>query len=161
MKSVFYKVIIFGAFLVLLLLTGMTIFAQDVVTYDDVVRVSERMYCPICENEPLDECRNPTCLQWKEEIRRRLEAGQSDDEIINYFVERYGQHVVGVPRDPFLRAVSLAAPILGTLLALIIGWMTFRRWQQTPQVTENVQTAAAESQTTDDYRARIERDLQG
>jgi cytochrome c-type biogenesis protein CcmH len=146
--------------IVLASLTGLPIFAQETVTYDDVIRVAERMYCPICENEPLDECRNPTCLQWKAEIQRRLEEGQSDDEIISYFVQRYGERVVGVPQDPFLRIVSFAAPILGTLIAIAIGWFTFRRWQANPPLAEKVSAEISQS-SDDDYRARVERDLAG
>ena len=77
------------------------VFAQsDIITQDDVDEVASRMFCPICENEPLDQCYNPTCIQWKSEIRDLLAEGYSNDEVITSFVDRYGQHVVGVPQDP-------------------------------------------------------------
>jgi cytochrome c-type biogenesis protein CcmH len=145
--------------LALILLLVAPVFAQTTVTYDDVVRVAERMYCPICENEPLDECRNATCLEWKDEIQRRLEAGQTDTEIINYFVATYGQHVMGVPQDPLLRSIAFAAPILGTLLALVIGWLTFRRWRTHAPLQPHEALSLSAQAPAADYRARLERDL--
>jgi len=155
------KIIVSVAICIALLMLVFPAAAQNnAVTYDDVIRVAGRMYCPICENEPLDQCRNTTCMQWKDEIRRQLAAGRSDDEIINYFVERYGQHVVGVPRDPLLRFLAFVAPIVGTLLALGLGFMTFRRWQQnTPTKTKVSPLDDAPPMTNDDYRTRLERDV--
>jgi cytochrome c-type biogenesis protein CcmH len=147
--------------LILLLIMVIPAYAQDNVTYDDVMRVAGRMYCPICENEPLDECRNATCIQWKEEIFRRLQGGQSEQEIIDYFVQAYGEHVVGIPQAPLLRIVSFAAPILGTLIAIGIGWVTFRRWQSNAPLQETVNPSDTSQLSDDDYRARLERDLAG
>ena len=96
------------------------------VTDDAVYDIAEHMFCPICENEPLDECRNQTCLQWKAEIQRQLEEGRTEEEIINYFVERYGQKVVSVPQDPLLQALSFVLPIIGALLGLAYGQQAVR-----------------------------------
>lgn len=148
------------ALLVVLLISAIGVYAQDdtrPVTQDDVDLIASDMFCPVCENEPLDQCYNPTCIQWKNEIRERLAAGDSADEIIASFVDRYGQHVVAVPRDPVLRALSFTAPIVATILALVIGVMTFRSWQQnTPKTKVATQEQIA---SADRYRSQIERDL--
>jgi cytochrome c-type biogenesis protein CcmH len=147
--------------LLLLFFIGTTIYAQEssaiLITQDDVDEVASRMYCPVCENEPLDACYNTTCIQWKAEIRRRLEAGQSAEEIINFFVTTYGEHVVGVPQNLVLRILSYIAPIVGIGIALAIAFMTFQRWQKDAPKTQ----AASTSPSTDDnaYRSQIERDV--
>mgnify|MGYP000574943102 CR=1 FL=1 len=142
---------------VILLISAMGVYAQSDITQDDVDEIASRMFCPVCENEPLDVCYNPTCIQWKAEIRDLLAEGNTPDDIITSFVDRYGQHVVGVPQDPLLRLLSFAAPILATIIALIIGLMTFRRWQNnhTPEKTKEVTEVTAQ----DNYRSQIERDL--
>lgn len=128
---------------------------------EQMLDVAARMYCPICENEPLDECRNPTCLQWKEEIRRLLREGYTDEEIISSFVERYGQHVVGVPQDPFLRGLSFIAPLVGTLLAFGVALYIFWQWQRKQRKPKPEEVAEPrQAQALDEYRALIERDLQ-
>lgn len=134
--------------------------AQEPVTADDVDAVAEQMFCPICENEPLDDCQNVTCIQWKEEIAQQLSEGRTPEEIINYFIEGYGQQVVGVPQDPLLRALSLFTPLAVMIIIFGFGIWTFRRWQTTP--IKNEETTADTSQNSendDDYRARLEQDL--
>ncbi|GAB5491301.1 MAG: hypothetical protein Phog2KO_15160 [Phototrophicaceae bacterium] len=143
--------------LVILLISAMGVYAQSSVTQDEVDEVASRMFCPVCENEPLDVCYNPTCIQWKREIRDLLAEGNTPDEIITSFVDRYGQHVVGVPQDPLLRFLSFGAPILGTIIALIIGLLTFRRWQSND--SEKPKPISETSTSQDNYRSQIERDL--
>ena len=98
----------------------------EAATDNDVIRVAERMYCPVCENIPLDECQTGACLEWKEEIRGQLTTGRTDQEVIDSFVARFGDHVVGVPHDPVLRALTVIMPLLATVLAVGVGIHTFR-----------------------------------
>jgi cytochrome c-type biogenesis protein CcmH len=132
----------------------------DTVTYDEVNDVAARMYCPICEMEPLHTCRAQTCIDWREEIRDQLADGRSEEQIINYFVSSYGERVVGIPEDNGLRLFSLAGPIAVSLLALGIGVYTFRRWQAdnatyAPQPIIETTNDGGD----DDYRSRLENDL--
>ena len=131
--------------------------AERVITQDAVNAVAQRMYCPVCENIPLDDCGTSTCIQWKEEIRLLLLEGWSSDQIVNDFVARYGDNVVGIPQDPFLRALSLVAPLLATLFAFALGLWTFRRWNQTAPAP--AVTASSLPPERDSYIRRIEEDL--
>lgn len=146
---------------VLMLLWAIPAAAQSssIVTDDEVLEIAEKMFCPICENEPLDECRNLTCMQWKDEIKRQLQAGQTEEEIITYFVDRYGQKVVSVPTDPLLRGISFAAPIIGAVVALLIGVWTFRQWMSNDPAKEIVRAQAEDMPLDDEYRKRLEQDL--
>ena len=113
------------------------------------------MYCPVCENIPLDECQTSACIEWKEEIRAQLTAGNNERAIIDSFVARFGDHVVGVPQDPLLRALTIVMPLLATALALGLGVATFRRFtsgaMQPSASAGKVKTDAA-------YRAQVEAD---
>ena len=113
------------------------------------------MYCPVCENIPLDECQTSACLEWKEEIRLQLAAGKSESDIIDSFVARFGDHVVGVPQDPLLRALTIAMPLLATALALGLGVATFRRFSAGK--TQRVATAGG-ARTDEAYRLQVEAD---
>ena len=124
---------------------------------NDVIRVAQRMYCPVCENIPLDECQTSACLEWKEEIRAQLATGRSDEAVINSFVARFGDHVVGVPQDPVLRALTVIMPLLATALALAAGIATFRRFGQRRMEPTPV---SAPSEISDEaYRQRLVADL--
>ncbi len=126
-------------------------------TSDNAVnQVAQRMYCPVCENIPLDECLTAACQEWKEEIRLQLAAGKNEQAIIDSFVARFGDHVVGVPVDPLLRALTILLPLLATALALGVGAVTFRRFAagKPPPAP----TADHES-SEEAYRQRLEADV--
>ncbi len=132
----------------------------DGATDNDVIRVAQRMYCPVCENIPLDECQTGACLEWKEEIRAQLTAGRSEQEVINSFVARFGDHVVGVPQDPVLRALTVIMPLLATALAIGIGVHTFRLFGRRQKLSPpDADDMASNGEISDEvYRQRVEED---
>ena len=152
-------------FATLLLLTlALPAFAQDTtITDDEVNTIAQRMYCPVCENIPLDVCPTAACAEWRGEIRTQLEAGRTEDQIVTDFVERFGERVIGTPQDPMLRNLSLVTPWLIGIVALGIGIYTLYRWRG--QSVGTIPSASVPSNAAllsdDEYRARLERDLQG
>lgn len=145
--------------LLTIILAALPTAAQEVtqpITFDQVNKIANELYCPVCPGETLDVCQTQACAQWRDEIRDQLVAGQTEQEIIDSFVRRYGDRVLGAPQDPGLRALSLIAPILVALLALVVGVFTFTRWRgQSAQVA----SPAAPTPAGDDYRDQLERDL--
>ena len=152
--------------LVLLCITAVVpALAQDAtpstpVTADDINAVAKQMYCPVCENIPLDVCPTDACQQWRQEIGVQLSEGKSPDEIKTNFVARYGDRVVGTPEDPTLRALSLVTPWIVAVIAIMIaGWIVLR-WRRNRQITPKLTASSSTgSGSEDDYRARLEQDL--
>ncbi len=91
------------------------------VTADEVNAIAEKLYCPVCENIPLDTCGTAACADWRNEIKIALEAGASEQEIVTDFIRRFGDRVVGVPQDPALNTLSLLPPLIGIVLVVVGG----------------------------------------
>lgn len=146
---------------VLLLLGACTlpVLAQSsrVITQDDVNAVAERMYCPVCENIPLDDCGTATCAAWKDEIGAMLARGFTTQQIIDDFVQRYGEKVVGVPQDATLRLLSWSLPVIGVFGALLLALATFSRWHK--RKNEPPLAVAAPEAGDDAYRQLFEQDV--
>jgi cytochrome c-type biogenesis protein CcmH len=153
----------------ILLATGFPAFAQEalddgVVTADEVNIVAQRLYCPVCPNERLDACQTAACASWRDDIRRQLEAGQTEDQIVADFVRRYGERAAGTPLDPTLRALSIYTPYIFAVIILVIGVVTFLRWRGHRSIAKlsTEGGVSAPSATPDDaYRQLLERDLEG
>jgi cytochrome c-type biogenesis protein CcmH len=128
------------------------------ITADEVNRVSSLLYCPVCENIPLDVCGTEACARWREQVRTLLEEGKSDDEVINYFVEQFGERVVGTPQDPMLAFFAQFVPIAFVVIGLGIVAVVFVRWRvgRTPSDEDELDALLDEN---DDYRMRLEREL--
>ncbi len=93
--------------------------AQPQATASDnqVNAVAKQLYCPVCENIPLDVCQTTACIQWRDLIRQLLSQGKTPDFIKQYFVAQYGDRVLGVP--PLNPLLIAAYGVLG--LALLGG----------------------------------------
>ena len=163
-----------AALILLAILIGLSIapfpiFAQGgntTVTDDDVNAVARRLYCPVCENIPLDTCGTLACAQWRDEIRIQLEGGATPQQVIDSFVARFGDRVVGTPQDPTLRSLSLVTPWVISGIALLVAVFAFIRWQRSRSVTASGAGALASQATADsalpsidEYMARLEDDL--
>ncbi|MFQ5813667.1 MAG: cytochrome c-type biogenesis protein CcmH [Anaerolineae bacterium] len=125
---------------------------------DEVTQVSKELYCPLCSGLRLDICDLPLCDQMREVIRQKLAAGETKEQIKAYFVEQYGQVVLGVPPK---RGGTILAWVLPFLVVLVAGgWMyrLARRWTQR-QATEKAEAAAPQPLPAE-YVERLERELE-
>jgi cytochrome c-type biogenesis protein CcmH/NrfF len=72
--------------------------AQEATPSDDAVNaIARQLYCPVCENIPLDVCPTQACAQWRALIREKLAQGWTEEQIKAYFVEQYGVRVLNEP----------------------------------------------------------------
>ncbi|NDJ55092.1 MAG: cytochrome c-type biogenesis protein CcmH [Chloroflexi bacterium] len=124
-------VVLAGLLLTVLALPSL-VFAQDappdsMPTDDEVNAVAEQLYCPVCDNVPLDVCPTQACIDWREEIRVQLADGQGEDEIITWFADRYGQRVLATPEAQGIDLALYVGPPLAMLLGLGILLVALRR----------------------------------
>jgi cytochrome c-type biogenesis protein CcmH len=124
MKKLFW----IAPFLLLLavLWTG-TAFAQGPTpSDDDVNRIAKQLFCPVCENTPLDVCPTQACAQWRALIREKLAEGWTEAQIKQYFVEQYGARVLSEPPRTGLNWLVYIVPPVLFVVGVIILVRTFR-----------------------------------
>jgi cytochrome c-type biogenesis protein CcmH len=122
---------------------------------DDVNRVASQLYCPVCENTPLDVCPTQACAQWRNLIRDKLAAGWTDDQIKQYFAAQYGIRVLAEPPTPLIYIVPPILILLG-IVVLIRAFRSMRR----KSATVTAAPPAMPSATVDDvYLSRVEEEL--
>ena len=79
---------------ILVLLTFNT-FADSI---DNQVReISYLLMCPVCQGQTVAESNSELATQMRAIIKQKLEEGESKKEIIAYFVDRYGETILGAP----------------------------------------------------------------
>src|SRR5262245_61490434 len=79
---------------------------------NDVNRVARQLYCPVCENVPLDVCPTQACAEWRADIRERLAQGWTDEQIKAYFAQQYGDRVLAQPPARGLNLLLYLLPLL-------------------------------------------------
>jgi cytochrome c-type biogenesis protein CcmH len=133
-----------------------TALAQDEQPSDDEVNaVAKGLYCPVCENVPLDVCPTQACKQWRETIREKLAVGWEQEQIEQYFVSQYGDRVLATPPATGLNwLVYLLPPLVFIVGAVILGG-AIRSWRTSSQpVAQSV-----DEPSTDPYLERVEEEL--
>lgn len=130
-------------------------------TDDDVNAIAKQLYCPVCENTPLDVCPTEACRQWRELIREQLSKGWTEDQIKNYFVNQYGARVLGEPPRTGLNWVVYVLPPALIVAGAFVLFRAMRSWIKPS--TAGAGSSQAETQTPpaaqDDYVSKFEEEL--
>ncbi|OMG65817.1 cytochrome c-type biogenesis protein CcmH [Stutzerimonas balearica] len=97
--------------------------------------LTEELRCPKCQNQNIADSNAPIAMDLRKEIFRMLEEGQSNDQIIDYLVARYGDFVRY--RPPVTKTTLLLWYGPAALLILGLGVLAFiivrrRRVDSTP-----------------------------
>lgn len=110
-----------------LLLFGLTLGsakAQNPTPSDDEVNaIAKQLYCPVCENIPLDVCPTQACAQWRELIREKIAAGWGEQQIKDYFAAQYGDRVLAQPPT---KGLNWMVYILPPVFFLVGAYLVFR-----------------------------------
>jgi cytochrome c-type biogenesis protein CcmH len=122
---------------------------------DEVNAIAKDMYCPVCENVPLDVCPTQACAQWRELIRQRLSEGWTEQQIKAYFVEQYGDRVLAEPPRTGLNWLIYIIPPIIVLIGVFIVIGVLRTWKK----QTNAAMAEAPSSIDDEYMRRLEEHL--
>lgn len=131
--------------------------AQQPTPSDDEVNViAKQLFCPVCENTPLDVCPTQACAQWRELIREKLAEGWSEERIKNYFVEQYGARVLGAPPARGLNWLVYVIPPVAIIAGVYILYRAMRSWKQSAQPEAPEKNPEVPQ---DEYLARLEEEL--
>ena len=75
--------------------------------------LSTGLRCLVCRNESIDESNAPLARDLRLLVRERLVAGDTDEQVIDFLVDRYGEYVLLTPRADGINLVLwLAAPAM-------------------------------------------------
>jgi cytochrome c-type biogenesis protein CcmH len=128
-------------------------------TQDEVNEIAQGLYCPVCENVPLDVCPTQACADWRDEIRIMLSEGRTEAEIQDYFIERYGRQVLATPERQGFDLLVWLVPVLGVAVGAVVLVISLRRMAPNAFTAQAAQSALAYPDLDPEYIERLERDL--
>lgn len=98
-------------------------------------RIAAQVRCPTCEGLSAAESEAPASVAIRREIRRRVDAGQPDQEVRAFLVGRYGRDILLTPEGSGVAGLVWALPVAGLVLAAGGLVVTFRRRNAAPRRT--------------------------
>ena len=73
-------------------------------TEERILRLSEKLRCLVCQNQSLADSPAELAVDLRRQLREQVRAGRSDEQILDFMVQRYGDFVL---YDPPLKASTL------------------------------------------------------
>lgn len=133
--------------------TAVHALAPDEVLADPVLEqraraLSSELRCMVCQNQSIDDSDAPLAKDLRVLVRERLVAGDSDAQVIDYLVSRYGEFVLLKPKVAWhTLALWIAGPL--ALIAGIAGLLVALRRQRKAQPVASGGLSAAEQAELD------------
>lgn len=146
--------------LVLSTLATITVSAQGPIPTDDEVNaIAKDLFCPVCENTPLDVCPTDACKEWREEIRGMLAEGKSEEEIKQHFVDYYGARVLSEPPRTGFNWLVYVVPPIAIVAGVFVLFRALRTWSQASKTEADMDDEDDEFASDNEYIARMEEEL--
>ena len=97
--------------------------------------LSQQLRCMVCQNESIDESDAPLAHDLRVLVRERLQAGDSNAQVLDFLVARYGEFVLLKPRLSWRTAILWGLPpalLLTGITLLVIAAARRRQRAQEP-----------------------------
>ena len=121
-----------AALLLLVIAFGAAAGGIELREFDDPVMekryrdLTTSMRCPLCENQAIGDSDAPISADMRERVYQLLQDGQSDIEIINHMVQRFGEYILYNPRLENRTYLLWGLPIGLVLLGAIVVVLMIR-----------------------------------
>ena len=117
--------------------------------------LSKELRCMVCQNQSIDDSEAPLARDLRILVRERLQAGDSDRQVIDFLVARYGEFVLLRPRFSWHTAVLWLGPAAMLLIGGCAVLVLVRRYRTDSAAAANGQqelTAAEAARLSDILR---------
>lgn len=92
------------------------------------VRLASELQCPVCQGQSIQASPSPLAQQMKDLIRSQVAEGQTNEQIREYFVSKYGEWVLLEPRAAGFNLLVYILPALALLAGAAFVATVVRRW---------------------------------
>jgi cytochrome c-type biogenesis protein CcmH len=133
-----------------------------------VQRVASQLKCLICQGESVADSPSTLAQQMRTAIREQLQSGKSEQDVIQYFEQRYGPQIVWSPPWQGFSLLAWLIPMAFLLCGIVLVILLLREWRSN---AENGIVGAGQAQGTvpmirtfqdgdlESYRAQLEAEL--
>ena len=94
--------------------------------------VDQSLICPICPGETIDRSQVQLAKDMQVIVREQIDAGRSDEEIRQFFVDRYGERVLAAPPREGFHWLVWGLPPVGVALGLLALFQVTRLMARRP-----------------------------
>ncbi len=121
--------------------------------------IDRTLICPVCPGETIDQAQVELAKQMRAVVREKLAEGMTRGEVLQFFVDRYGESVLAAPPKEGFNLIAWVVPIVAVLLGVVAVALVVRAMR-----TSAPPPARAESGTEEgleEYLAVVDMEIEG
>jgi len=129
---------------------------------DEAQHINKLLICPICPSETIDQAQVQLAVQMRDIVTRKLQAGESEEQILQFFVDRYGESVLAAPpKSGFSLLVWVVPPVglLGAILLLYFLMKNMQRLGGREDMSQNIKTSKMLKNQINPYLRRVDQEI--
>ena len=88
--------------------------------------IDKMIMCPVCPAETIDQAQVEISFQMRAVIREMLAGGKTRGDILDYFVDRYGEDILAAPPKSGVNLVAWILPVVGVVAGLAVLFLVAR-----------------------------------
>lgn len=125
--------------------------------------VAHQILCPVCTNgESIATSSQLQAVQMRGVVKQKLAAGESEQQVLTYFRQRYGDSILVTPPVDGFTGLIWLAPLIMLLAGAVALWSLARQWQSStplpePSMSSDLLDEAEDGLTESERRKLIER----
>ncbi len=132
--------------------------AQDATARQQAFTLAGQLMSPFCPGLLLSSCQSQGAHDLKEEITKRLEAGETQEAVVSDLVRRFGPGIRGAPEMHGIGLVAWLGPaVIGGIGVLVLG-VALRRFTRSSPAADGNDTGRPE--VSPELSARVEQALE-
>ncbi len=125
--------------------------------------VASQLKCLVCQGESVADSPAKLSLQMRGVIRQQLQSGKSEQEVIQYFVSRYGDRILLSPPTQGLSLLAWVVPIALMIGGALLVFFVLRSWQShagnEPGGLDGTESVDMDEKELTYYKRQIEQEL--
>jgi cytochrome c-type biogenesis protein CcmH len=144
MKTAMWRSVV-GVVAVLLGSTGLAsaqTYSSDDVFKDRTHAIAMQLRCPVCQGLSLADSQSELSQQMRGVITEQLRAGKTDQQVIDYFVAKYGEWILLEPKARGFNLVAYLLPLVMLAAGIGVIFVSVRKWTRAGAGTETPSVAA-------------------
>ncbi len=128
-----------------------------------VYSIASQLKCPVCQDESVADSSVSIAEQMRQVIRQQVQAGKSDQQIIQFFEDRYGASIVWSPPWLGLTLFAWLVPIALFLVGCVLLFFVLREWRMSVRdsgggVAQHTDETSEDAEL-ESYRGQLEQEL--
>ncbi len=124
--------------------------------------VASQLKCPVCQGESVADSPSTISQQMRGVIRQQLQAGKTKQQVIQYFVDRYGDQILWSPPWQGFFLIAWIVPLVLLLAGIVLLSLVLKGWRAAALArqghTEEI-PAGVDDTGLSYYRAQLEQEL--